>query len=115
MYSQIVTGNIISLYCYIADPFMVAENGKRCSDIGKLNLNNKNECRWAARNRRIGSKSDSFGTFNGENRNKKNQPKGCSLKDTKRFVWNKHPVGGRDSNNRAVCFKSGKCFYLIVS
>ena len=96
----------------------MTEDGKQCSDIGKLNLNDKNECRWAARNRRIGSKRyRAIGAFNGETRNEVGIQKGCSYnKVRKEFIWNKHPVGGRDSNNQAVCFKSGKrlSFNLLV-
>ena len=106
----IITGNIISLYRYIADPFMVAEDGKRCSDIGKLNLNNKNECRWAARNRRIGNRQSSKGAFNGHTFNQKGMAKGCSMDGE--FRWNKHPVGER--GGRSVCLRSGKCIPLIV-
>ena len=89
---------------------MVAEDGKRCSDIGKLNLNNKNECRWAARNRRIGNKSDSKGAFNGFTFDEKGMAKGCSVDGE--FRWNKHPVGER--GGRSVCLRSGECVSLII-
>ena len=82
---------------------MVTEDGKRCSDIGKLNLNNKNECRWAARNRRIGNKYNSKGVFNGQTLDVKQLSKGCNFDDA--FRWNKHPVGER--GGRSVCLRSG--------
>ena len=88
---------------------MVAENGKRCSDIGKLNLNNKNECRWAARNRRIGNRYNSDGAFNGFTFDEKGMAKGCSVDGE--FRWNKHPVGER--GGRSVCLRSGECVSLI--
>ena len=106
-----MTVNISLQFLYIgnADPFVVAEDGKRCSDIGKLNLNNKNECRWAARNRRIGNRWNSKGAFNGHTFNKKGMAKGCSMDGE--FRWNKHPVGER--GGRSVCLRSGECVSLI--
>ena len=96
-------------YIGCADPFVVTEDGKRCSDIGKLNLNNKNECRWAARNRRIGNKYNSKGVFNGQTLNVKQLSKGCKFDNA--FRWNKHPVGER--GGRSVCLRSGECVSLI--
>ena len=108
----------------------MTEDHLTCSDIGKHNLNNKNECRWAARNRRNRrsnainwkdwniAKSNAFngaafnGAFNGETRNEIGIPKGCSYdKVRKEYRWNKHPVGGRGS--RAVCLRS--CKYILIN
>ena len=107
-----MTVNISLQFLYIgnADPFVVAEDGKRCSDIGKLNLNNKNECRWAARNRRIGNRYNSDGAFNGFTFDDKGMAKGCSVDG--HFRWNKHPVGER--GGRSVCLRSGECVSLII-
>ena len=99
-----------SFYLGSSDPFVAAEEGKRCSDIGKLNLNNKNECRWAARNRRVGNKHNSKGAFNGQTFNEKRMAKGCSISGE--FRWNKHPVG--ETFGRSVCLRSGKCKSVII-
>ena len=78
--------------------FDITRPGKICSDIGKIPLISKTECKEAA--------TESGKSFEGEG-NWGSYPKGCYL-SSNIVYWNEKDPGSRNPRSQMICTKNGR-------